>query len=39
MPVIDKSDFQLGFWITIGVLAALFAYMLLSALYQKAKGR
>jgi hypothetical protein len=38
MPVIDKADIGLGFWVTVGVLAALFVYMLVSSLFQKARG-
>jgi hypothetical protein len=35
---IDKSDISLGFWVTVGVIAALFVYALLTSLYQKARG-
>lgn len=38
MVSIDKSDISLGFWVTVGVIAALFVYALLTSLYQKARG-
>ena len=39
MPKIDTPDISKGFWLTVGVLAALFAVALATSLYQRARNQ
>lgn len=39
MPKLDTPDISKGFWVTIGVLAALFVMAMATSLYQRARSQ